>query len=65
MGYIPNDQIGRLEKAAKIALKHGVIFSPRTKRFIGDPVQADKATAEMLAWVEKERSLDFRAERQI
>ena len=64
MGYEAPRTIGRLEKAAQLALKYGVIFDSRTKRFKGDLEKADKATAEMLEWVAKERSLNFRAERE-
>jgi len=50
MAMFRRRQVGINEKAAKIAVKLKIIYSPKNKIFIGDPDQCDKATRLLKEW---------------
>ena len=55
---------GILEKASKIALKWGVIFSPKTNTFIGPPHTVEAATVEFTKWKTLQEARKLRETRQ-
>lgn len=55
MGYERGgSEIGLVEKAAKIAIKHGVVYDPKSQTFNGDPVAATDAQDEFVRWQAKQ-----------
>jgi hypothetical protein len=60
MGFFSRNQIGLAEKAARIAVKHGVVYSQKEQDFIGDPMKSAAAALELEEWVEKQRRIDRR-----
>jgi len=64
MAFEAPQHIGLVEKAAKLALKYGVTYNTTWREFRGDPERVQKATAALKQWVEREASVQFRAERE-
>jgi hypothetical protein len=55
--------IGLVERAAKIALKHGIIYNARWNEFKGDPEAVKKATLELEKWTTNESLKALQARR--
>lgn len=53
MGYEAPLEIGLVEKASKIALKHGVIYNAQQHVFKGGEQAVLKATEELKKWKEQ------------
>lgn len=58
-------RIGLLEKASKIAIKRGVVYSARQGCFLGDDSKIAKAEADLKEWRDRETSSALREARNV
>ena len=56
MGFENHSKIGLLERASRIALKFGVVYSAEWREFRGAPDRVTKATAALEKWMQAEAS---------
>jgi len=63
MGFEAPQEVGLIEKASKIALKHGVVFNSQQRIFKGEEYAVLKATNELKKWSDARDSRRYRETR--
>jgi hypothetical protein len=61
VGFFGSNDIGLVEKAARIAIKFGTIYDQRTKLFIGKPDAVEVSAKKLDEWKQLQAQKDRRA----
>ena len=61
MGFFGSNDIGLVEKAARIAIKFGTIYDQRTKQFTGKPEAVSASVKKLDEWKQLQAQKDRRA----
>jgi hypothetical protein len=61
VGFFGSNDIGLVEKAARIAIKFGTCYSQRTKQFTGKPDAVTASVKKLDEWKEMQARKDRRA----